>query len=135
MTALLQVANTTPVTITPDDTGVTVPMGTAIRRLVSPCQVITTDGTDVRINGKGYYIVDLTANITPSGTTATTLQVYADGVAVPGAIATTPAAAANSNLTIATTVRVCGCDAMRLSLKATGGAFNLSSISTRVVAA
>lgn len=86
-----------------------VPFGSVIRRFGKNVQL---DGNSLSIRGKGYYQVDISANVAPSAAADATLQLFNNGVAVPGAIATETAAAANGtvNLHICALVRVTCCD-------------------------
>ena len=77
-------------------------------RITTGC-TSTRDGNTFQLNKPGYYYV--TFNATAAATTATgelTVELYNNGVAVPGAVAsvTTATAGANSNYAFSTIIRV-----------------------------
>lgn len=83
--------------------------GTVVRRFGCNCFL---SGNTINISGTGYYDVDV--SLTLSGTTEgeVTLNVYKDGVEIPGAEASTTIAAAGdlTNLSISCLVReYCPC--------------------------
>ena len=61
--------------------------GNIIRRFGRNCQLY---GDSIMLEGSGYYEVKATVSFTPTSTTADsyTVQLYKDGIAIPGAIAT-----------------------------------------------
>ena len=74
--------------------GGTIPLGTATRRYG---QCINLNGNSITLNGNGYYDVDVTATFTGAVGNAT-ITLFKDGVAVPGATATTNIATANTQV-------------------------------------
>ena len=81
------------------------PLGSIIRRF--GCAV-DLNGTGVNISDQGYYAVDGSITYTPTDAGLLTVQLMADGVAVPGASASVTAAAATTyNLSIVGMVRRC----------------------------
>ena len=81
----------------------TIPLGSVIRRFGCNCQL---DGSAITCCGRGYYDVECSVSLTPVGAGVIGVQLYADGVAVPGATASvTGAAATTENLVITGLVR------------------------------
>lgn len=128
--ALLQTANTASFTLPASTTGATVSVGSPIRRRGMQAN---TDGGDILLYSTGYYQVDINMTIAPTTAVSSEVQAYLNGVAIPGAYASTPASISTCSLTIPTTVRVCDCSAAVLSIKVTGGEATVSNVSVRVV--
>lgn len=86
----------------------TVPLGTVIRRFGCALQL---SGDGITIGAPGYYDVDVNLTVQPTAAGPVTATLFKDGVAVPGAIATSTAAAAGDsvNLNISALVRQAGC--------------------------
>ena len=81
------------------------PLGSIIRRF--GCSV-DLNGNGVNIREQGYYNVDGSITYTPTDAGLLTVQLMADGVAVPGASASVTAVAATTyNLDIVGMVRRC----------------------------
>lgn len=83
--------------------------GTIIRRFGPN---LTLSGNGIQICGAGYYDIDATFTIAPTETGEVTVTAYLDGVAIPGAVVTSTAAAAGDfvNLSISSLVREnCAC--------------------------
>ena len=81
------------------------PLGSIIRRF--GCSV-DLNGNGVNIREQGYYNVDGSITYTPTDAGLLTVQLMADGVAVPGASASVTAVAATTyNLSIVGMVRRC----------------------------
>lgn len=129
--ALLQTANTATTAIAASTTGITIPTGSPIRRRGWQ---INSDGNTVMFYSTGYYMVDVSVTIAPTTAVSTNVQLCLNGVAIPGATASTPASIANCTLSIPTTIRVCDCSAAVLMIKATGGEATVTNVSVRVVA-
>ena len=107
--AIYTVNNTnTTVTVT-NDTPVQIPFGSIIRRFG---KYINLDGNSIFCYDSGYFDVNVSLTVSPTAATAITAQLYQDGVAIPGALATaTPAEAeAPVTLPISTLIRNCGCN-------------------------
>lgn len=85
-----------------------IPVGSTVRRF-GPA--IKQDGNSIVLRGSGYYDCDCSVSVTPTAADPITVQLYQDGNAVPGALATvTPVAGSTVNLKIDALVRICGCD-------------------------
>lgn len=129
--ALLQTANTATTTLAASTTGTTIAAGSPIRRRGWQ---INSDGSTIMFYSTGYYVVDVNVTIAPTTAVSTDVQLYLNGVAIPGATASTPASIATCTLNIPTIVRVCDCSAATLMIKATGGEATVANVSVRVVA-
>jgi len=93
-----------------------IPFGTVVRRFGRDCRL---DGPSISLIGGGYYDVNISLSIAPTAAGEITAQLYRDGVAVPGALATETASAAGDLVTLPITclVRNCGqCCSSTLSL-------------------
>ena len=107
-----------------------VPFGSVVRRYGNNCQL---DGGSIIVSGRGYYDVDISLSTAPTTEGEITAQLYKDGVAVPGALATATAAAAGDvvNLKITCLVRNCGqcCDGtLALFVTASHTPVNLATV-------
>lgn len=97
-----------------------VPLGTTVRRF--GCNV-SQEGNAITLFGQGYYLVTVSATVTPSAAGTVTLTAQKDGVAILGAAASATAGAADIAvvLPIACIVRnACGCESSLLSFVLTG---------------
>ena len=104
--------NTTAPTIAVD--GI-IPVGTTTRRY--GCN-IRQDGNAITICGQGYYLVNVSATVTPTAAGTVSVTAQKDGVAIVGATGSeTVAAVSNAaNISITAIVRnACGCDSSILS--------------------
>ena len=104
--------NTTAPTIAVD--GI-IPVGTTTRRY--GCN-IRQDGNAITLCGQGYYLVNVSATVTPTAAGTVSVTAQKDGVAIVGATGSeTVAAVANAaNISITAIVRnACGCDSSILS--------------------
>lgn len=104
--------NTTAPTIAVD--GI-IPVGTTTRRY--GCN-IRQDGNAITICGQGYYLVNVSATVTPAAAGTVSVTAQKDGVAIVGATGSeTVAAVSNAaNISITAIVRnACGCDSSILS--------------------
>lgn len=111
--------NTTAPTIAVD--GI-IPVGTTTRRY--GCN-IRQDGNAITICGQGYYLVNVSATVTPAAAGTVSVTAQKDGVAIVGATGseTVAAAATAVNIGITAIVRnACGCDSSILSFILGGGA-------------
>ena len=88
--------------------GASVPLGSTIRRFGPN---IRLDGTGILVKDSGYYDIEASFTVTPSATGIVTIQLYQDGVAVPGGLASATVAATDTtvNLNILAIIRVQGC--------------------------
>lgn len=79
-------------------------------KILTGCTVTHTEGTgEFVLNKPGYYYVSFNANGSTSGTVGNmTVQLFNNGVAVPGAVATSYSGAVdqNENLSFSTIIRV-----------------------------
>ena len=104
--------NTTSPTIAVD--GI-IPVGTTTRRY--GCN-IRQDGNAITLCGQGYYLVNVSATVTPTAAGTVSVTAQKDGVAIVGATGSeTVAAVSNAaNISITAIVRnACGCDSSILS--------------------
>ena len=104
--------NTTAPTIAVD--GI-IPVGTTTRRY--GCN-IRQDGNAITLCGQGYYLVNVSATVTPTAAGTFSVTAQKDGVAIVGATGSeTVAAVSNAaNISITAIVRnACGCDSSILS--------------------
>ena len=104
--------NTTAPTIAVD--GI-IPVGTTTRRY--GCN-IRQDGNAITICGQGYYLVNVSATVTPTAAGTVSVTAQKDGVSIVGATGSeTVAAVSNAaNISITAIVRnACGCDSSILS--------------------
>ena len=104
--------NTTAPTIAVD--GI-IPVGTTTRRY--GCN-IRQDGNAITLCGQGYYLVNVSATVTPTAAGTVSVTAQKDGVAIVGATGSeTVAAVSNAaNISITAIVRnACGCDSSILS--------------------
>ena len=90
--SLLYVTNTSPVTLTltAQQPSVTLELGTVRRRFGRNIQL---SGNGILLEGEGYYKPDVTVTLTAATAGVYTVQLYQDGVAVPGAMQSVTAAA------------------------------------------
>ena len=92
-----------------------IPVGTTTRRY--GCN-IRQDGNAITLCGQGYYLVNVSATVTPTAAGTVSVTAQKDGVAIVGATGSeTVAAVANAaNISITAIVRnACGCDSSILS--------------------
>ena len=104
--------NTTAPTIAVD--GI-IPVGTTTRRY--GCN-IRQDGNAITLCGQGYYLVNVSATVTPTAAGTVSVTAQKDGVSIVGATGSeTVAAVSNAaNISITAIVRnACGCDSSILS--------------------
>ena len=89
--------------------GTVINFGTPVRRYGCNCSV---SGGNLVTHGSGYYYIDTNISFTAGGQGTATVQLYKDGVAIPGAIATlTTASATAYSVSIPAVVRdKCCCD-------------------------
>ena len=104
--------NTTAPTVAVD--GI-IPVGTTTRRY--GCN-IRQDGNAITLCGQGYYLVNVSATVTPTAAGTVSVTAQKDGVAIVGATGSeTVSAVSNAaNISITAIVRnACGCDSSILS--------------------
>lgn len=95
--------------------GAIVPVGNTTRRY--GCSV-RQDGNTITLCGQGYYLVNVSATLSPTAAGTVSLTAQKDGVAIIGATAVqTVAANGTANVAITAIVRnACGCESSILSL-------------------
>lgn len=95
--------------------GAIVPVGNTTRRY--GCSV-RQDGNTITLCGQGYYLVNVSATLSPTAAGTVSLTAQKDGVAIIGATAAqTVAANGTANVAITAIVRnACGCESSILSL-------------------
>lgn len=108
-----------------------IPLGSLIRRY--GCD-ISLNGNAVSITGTGYYDVDASITVAPTAAGTVTATLFRDGVAVPGATATTALAAGTpGTLAFPALVRqACCASGSALTLVLTGAAATVSNVALRV---
>ena len=122
--------NTTAPTIAVD--GI-IPVGTTTRRY--GCN-IRQDGNAITLCGQGYYLVNVSATVTPTAAGTVSVTAQKDGVAIVGATGSeTVAAVSNAaNISITAIVRnACGCDSSILSFILGGVAAVVDNFAVTVV--
>ena len=106
--AIYTVNNSNVALTTTAGTFVTVPLGSIIRRFGRFTQL---EGDGIACLGQGYYNIDCSLSLTPSDAGTITAQIFQDGIAIPGAMASATATAGDIlSLPISALVRNCGCD-------------------------
>lgn len=60
-------------------------LGSVLRRFGCNCRL---SGNAIEVEGDGYYEIDCSVTLTPTAVGNSTVALYADGVQIPGAIAT-----------------------------------------------
>ena len=95
------------ITVT-DDVPIQIPFGSIIRRFG---KYLNSDGGSILCYDSGYFDINASITLSPVAADPITVQLYQDGVAIPGAFATaTPVAAGDPvTLPIKALVRNCGC--------------------------
>mgnify|MGYP006988841719 CR=1 FL=1 len=106
-----------------------VPFGSIIRRFG---KYVNLDGGSIICCDSGYFDADVSVTVTPTAAGVVTAQLYQDGVAIPGAFASTTAAAGGTeNLSINALVRNCGCNCssvLTLTINASGVVNNVATV-------
>lgn len=108
-----------------------VPVGSTTRRY--GCNV-RQDGNTITLCGQGYYLINISATLSPSAAGTVSLTAQKDGVAIIGATASqTVAANGVANLGITAIVRnACGCESSILSLLLDGVASVVNNLAVTV---
>lgn len=72
---------------------------------------INLSGNSISLSGSGYYTIDAIVTLTATTAGDLSVAIYEDGVAIPGAVASTTTTAASDivTFTIPTTVRIKDC--------------------------
>lgn len=126
----LYTAMTTPTSVL---VGEIIPIGITIRRF--GCN-IAQDGNTISINGKGYFLVNVSITAAPAAVGTVTATLNKDGAPVTGATASNAVStAANPTaLPIAAIVRnACDCDSSILSLTLSGTNSTVQNVAVTVV--
>lgn len=104
--------------------------GTIVRRFG---RFVQLDGQGINLLGQGYYDLDASLSFTPTAAGPVTIQFYQDGVAIPGALATTQGTAAEPcTLPVVAKVRNCGCDCNTTLTYTISAAGTIVNLATRV---
>lgn len=108
----------------------TINLGTIIRRFGPN---LTLSGNAIQINGAGYYDCGASFTLAPTEAGNVTISAYLNNVAIPGAVATETAAAANDlvNLSLTAIVRqACECceGVSNLTFVLTGTAASVTNV-------
>ncbi len=109
-----------------------VPLGVTTRRF--GCN-ISLDGNTITLCGQGYYLVTVSATVTPSAAGTVKLTAQKDGVAIIGASASATAGATDIAVVLPITCIVrnaCGCESSLLSLALTGGEAVINDLAVTV---
>ncbi len=130
MASVLYVVNNTAQNVVENGT---VALGNIVHR---NCQSqANLQGNAINIIGTGYFTIDVTATFTGSVGTAT-LQLYQNGVAIPGAVASQTITTADTETrSISFTVEIlkrCGCNYMPITLVNTGTELSITNVAIRV---
>lgn len=103
----------------------TISFGSPIRRFGSNTYL---SGGNAVISGPGYYDIDTNFRLVATAATASTITLYKDGIAIPGATATVNPAAIGDVVSVsipAVVKNLCGCE-QTITAVLTGSAANLS---------
>ena len=110
-----------------------IPVGTTTRRY--GCNV-RQDGNAITLCGQGYYLVNVSATVTPTAAGTVSVTAQKDGVSIVGATGSeTVSAVSNAaNISITAIVRnACGCDSSLLSFILGGVAAVVDNLAVTVV--
>ena len=127
MRSLIQVANPSTQAVAVNSI---IPLGSVQRRFGCNCKL---SGNAIEIAGGGYYTVNASVSIEPTGAGDVTVALFVNGTQLPGAIAYGTGTAGDPlTLPIVTTIRQ-GCDSTdNLTLMLLAGAGNVVNESMRV---
>lgn len=110
-----------------------IPVGTTTRRY-GCC--VRQDGNAISLCGNGYFLVNISATVTPTAAGTATITAQKDGVSIIGATASQTVAAVNTAVTLSITAIVrnaCGCDSSLLSVLLTGVTSVVDNLAVTVV--
>lgn len=110
-----------------------IPVGSTTRRY--GCN-IRQDGNAITLCGNGYYLVTVSATVTPAAAGTVSVTAQKDGVAVIGATGSETVAAAATAVNIGLTAIVrnaCGCESSILSFVIDGVASVVNNLAVTVV--
>ena len=127
--AVLYAANTNTQTVVA--AGSVVNFGSIVRRYGSNCYLT---GGNAAVEGTGYYAVDANVSFTGAAASTVLVQLYEDGVAIPGANATVLIGANGvGSVTIPTIVRQRCCVESIITANISGLAGTVTNASVRVI--
>lgn len=127
--SVLYAANTNPQTVVA--AGSVINFGSIIRRYGCNCNL---SGSNATVEGTGYYAVDTNVTFTGAAASTVVVQLYKDGVAIPGAVATSSIAANGiGSVTIPTIVRERCCVESTITAMISGLAGTVTNASIRVI--
>jgi len=128
--SLIQTANSSQQTVAE---GGIISLGSILRRFGCNCRL---NGNAIELKGEGYYTIDVDTTIAPTATGDVTVTLFKDGVAIPGATATSTVGTVGNSTTLSlnTTVRMscCGADSS-ITAVLVANAGTVSNISMRVI--
>lgn len=113
--------------------GEIIPVGNTARRY--GCS-IKQDGNAITLCGNGYYLVNVSATVTPAAAGTVSVTAQKDGVAIIGATGSETVAAAATAVNIGLTAIVrnaCGCESSILSFVIDGVASVVNNLAVTVV--
>ena len=104
--------------------GTTINFGSIVRRF----GCLDLSGGNVITNCEGYYSVDTNFTVRGSGNGTVIIQLYSNGVAIPGAVATTTTATGSINsLSIPTEIRQKCCVSETITAVASGAVADITN--------
>ena len=114
--------------------GQNISFGTPVRRFGKN---LNLSGGNVVANGEGYYPVDANVTFRAGATGDATLQIYENGVAIPGANAktTVSSTSAFNSLVVPTAFRIKCCEEKTITASIKGVAATVSNAGIRVMKA
>lgn len=110
-----------------------IPVGNTTRRY--GCN-IKQDGNTITLCGNGYYLINVSATVTPSAAGTVSVTAQKDGVAIIGATGSETVAAAATTVNIGLTAiarNACGCESSILSFVLGGVAAVVDNLAVTVV--
>lgn len=110
-----------------------IPVGSTTRRY--GCN-IKQDGNTITLCGNGYYLVNVSATVTPSAAGTVSVTAQKDGVEITGATGSETVAAASTTVNIGLTAIIrnaCGCESSILSFVLGGVAAVVNNLAVTVV--
>lgn len=125
--SLIYVANNTSQAIA---VGQNINFGSIVRRYGSNCML---SGGNVAVEGQGYYDIDANVSFQAGAAGTATFTMYADGVAIPGAVATmTVASGSTYSVSIPAIIRTFCCNASFITVAVTGVAGTVTNAAMAV---
>lgn len=110
-----------------------IPLGATIRRF--GCN-ISQDGNTISIEGRGYFLVNISITAAPAAVGTVTATLNKDGVPLTGATASNSVSTAANPVALPITAIVrnaCDCDSSILSLMLSGEASTVQNVAVSVV--